>query len=194
MFYWCQVLLLGDAVPLLNRLETKADALETTMPQGGSLLLPARLLSIALTLLAFSLLITGCGVFQPGSGGAGTGGDPADDECREDLACWIRAHKPNAESLCKPMIEDRAPFGHKWLVRPGATVLTGSYSFWNAKVRAPELGIPADPSIAVYTGTKVSFKTGGGGRRVMRYTCYYKPGPYRDSGHVERLIVEPLRR
>ena len=33
--------------------------------------------------------------------------------------------------------------------------------------------------------------TGMGKWQPMTYTCYYNPGPYPDSGYVERLTIEP---
>lgn len=109
---------------------------------------------------------------------AGTDGDEADIQCREDFGCWSTKHLSNAVKLCAPMIEDRAPFGYRWRDTGRFTI----FSMWQPDEETGGFW---------YWGDKVLFNTGLGQWQPMTYTCRYNSGPYPDSGYVERLTVQP---
>ena len=136
-----------------------------------------RVLPAVLALLVLGIFITGCTVLEPDTVGAGTEGNAEDAACKEDWFCWSEKHLPNAEALCKSMIEERAPFGHRWVMRGEPRIFTS------------RIGI--SEGVISYWGNMVWFQNGMGKHLRMSYDCQYKPGPYPDSGYVERLIVEP---
>ena len=86
------------------------------------------------------------------------------------------------------MIEDRAPFRYRWVMRGDPGIFTGRHNFNFALFPREN---PENVGIISYTGAKVRYMTGLGRWQKMSYTCHYKPDPYRDSGYVKRLEVKP---
>ena len=89
----------------------------------------------------------------------------AERECRMDSECWGDRHWVDAETACRPFVEQQARYRHEWTDGFGESKFP-KWSFTE---------LDGSSGMLVYEGSAVRFENGFGAWQRVYYSCYYDP-------------------
>ena len=101
----------------------------------------------------------------------------AERDCRMDSQCWGEKHHIDAETQCRPLVEQYAQYQHEW---------TDGFGEWKFP-KWSLVGWDNSDGMLVYEGDQVNFQNGFGAWQRMYYSCYYSP----DKSAVVQVVVRP---
>ena len=98
-------------------------------------------------------------------------------DCRMDSQCWGEKHHTDAETQCRPLVEQYAKYQHEW---------TDGFGEWKFP-KWSLVGWDNSDGMLVYEGDQINFQNGFGAWQRMYYSCYYSP----DESAAVQVVVRP---